>query len=220
LNKLKVIQPPIVVAPVSEEETAQFVQKFEIDPSRKIIGMVARLASEKGVEYLVDALPEVLKQVDNAQVIFVGNYQNVIGEQAYKAKILPMIEGLGEHWKFLGVISEVEKAAFFQLCDVLVLPSINSTESFGMVQVEGMTCGTPVVATDLPGVRQPVLSSGMGKIVPVKDSHALAEGIFDVLKSSDRLVSEKLNALKEHYSPETVAKEYETLYQELMRSDG
>jgi len=220
LNKLTVIQPPIVVDQVSEEEIAQFVEKFEIDPSRKIIGMVARLASEKGVEYLVNALPEVLKQVEKAQVVFVGNYQNVIGEQAYKAKILPMIEGLGEHWKFLGIISETEKAAFFHLCDVLVLPSINSTESFGMVQVEGMTCGTPVVATDLPGVRQPVLSSGMGKIVPVKDSHALAKGILDILKSSVRFNGEKLNALKNYYSPERVAKEYETLYQKLMRSNG
>jgi len=220
LNKLTVIQPPIVVEQVSEEEIAQFVEKFEIDPSRKIIGMVARLASEKGVEYLVDALPEVLKSVDNAQVIFVGNYQNVIGEQAYQAKILPMIENLGERWKFLGIISETEKAAFFHLCDVLVLPSINSTESFGMVQVEGMTCGTPVVASDLPGVRQPVLSSGMGKIVPVKDSHALAEGIIEVLKSSDRFAGKKLLAMKDYYSPETVVKEYETLYQKLMRSDG
>ncbi|HAF49006.1 MAG TPA: glycosyltransferase family 1 protein [Anaerolineaceae bacterium] len=220
LNKLTVIQPPIVVDPVSENEKTQFVRKFEIDPSSKIIGMVARLASEKGVEYLVDALPEVLKDVDNAQVIFVGNYQNVIGEQAYKDKVLPMIERLGDRWKFLGVISEVEKAAFFNLCDVLVLPSINSTESFGMVQVEAMTCGTPVVATDLPGVRQPVLFSGMGKIVPVKDSHALAKGILDILKSSVRFNGEKLNALKEHYSPERVAKAYETLYQKLMGPNG
>jgi len=182
--------------------------------------MVARLASEKGVEYLVDAVPEVLKSVDNAQVIFVGNYQNVLGEQAYKEKILPMIEKLGDRWKFLGIISEAEKAAFFHHCDVLVLPSINSTESFGMVQIEGMTCGTPVVATDLPGVRQPVLSSGIGKIVPVKDPHALAEGIIAVLKSSDRLDDEKVIALKDHYSPETVAREYETLYQKLMGSNG
>jgi len=220
LKKLTVIQPPIMVEPVSEKDITQFVEKYEIAPSRKIIGMVARLASEKGVEYLVDAVPEVLKSVDNAQVIFVGNYQNVLGEQAYKEKILPMIEKLGDRWKFLGIISEAEKAAFFHHCDVLVLPSINSTESFGMVQIEGMTCGTPVVATDLPGVRQPVLSSGIGKIVPVKDPHALAEGIIAVLKSSDRLDDEKVIALKDHYSPETVAREYETLYQKLMGSNG
>lgn len=220
LKKLTVIQPPIVVDPVSEKEITQFVRTFEIDPSRKIIGMVARLASEKGVEYLVDALPEVLEGFDTAQVIFVGNYQNVIGEQAYKEKILPMIERLGDRWKFLGIISEAEKAAFYSLCDVLVLPSINSTESFGMVQVEGMTCGTPVVATDLPGVRQPVLSSGMGKIVPVKNPHALAEGIIAVLKSSNRLDDQKVNALKDHYSPKTVATEYEALYKKLMRSNG
>ena len=47
-----------------------------------------------------------------------------------------------------------------------MLPSLNSTESWGIVQVESMSCGTPVVATDLPGVRMPVKMTGMGRIVP------------------------------------------------------
>ena len=219
LNKLTVIHPPIVVDLVSSEDVDQFLQKYEIDPSRKIIGMVARLASEKGVEYLVEAMPKILETFEDAQVIFVGNYQNVVGEGAYKEKIMPLIRKLEGKWKFLGIVSEVEKAAFYKICDVLVLPSINSTESFGMVQIEGMICGAPVVATNLPGVRQPVQSTKMGKIVPIKDPIALAKGIIEVLQSSDIVDQASVIALKEDYSPESVAREYEALYQEVLADD-
>ena len=53
-----------------------------------------------------------------------------------------------------------------------------------MVQVEALISGTPMVATDLPGVRQPVLTTGMGKIVPVMDAAALARGILAVLNQA------------------------------------
>ena len=220
LDKLTVINPPIVVEEISSEEIDQFLKKYQIDPGKKIIGMVARLASEKGVEYLVEAMPKILKSFEDAQVVFVGNYQDVIGEGAYKEKIMPMIELLGDHWKFLGIVSETEKTAFYKICDVLVLPSINSTESFGMVQVEGMICGAPVVATDLPGVRQPVKSTGIGKIVRIKNSQALAEGIIQVLDSSYVVPEGTAISLKEEYSPKRVARSYESLYENLLGKNG
>jgi glycosyltransferase involved in cell wall biosynthesis len=219
LDKLTVIHPPIVVDQVSSEEIDQFLKKYEIDPSRKIIGMVARLASEKGVEYLVAAMPNILQVFEDSQVVFVGNYQDVIGESAYKEKVMPMIRKLGDRWKFLGIISDIEKSAFYNICDVLVLPSINSTESLGMVQVEGMICGVSVVATDLPGVRRPVQSTGMGKIVPIKNSQALAKGIIEVLQSSAVVDEASVNSLKGNYSPESVARAYEALYENLLERD-
>jgi glycosyltransferase involved in cell wall biosynthesis len=219
LDKLTVIHPPIVVDQVSSEEIDQFLKKYEIDPSRKIIGMVARLASEKGVEYLVAAMPNILQVFEDSQVVFVGNYQDVIGESAYKEKVMPMIRKLGDRWKFLGIISDIEKSAFYNICDVLVLPSINSTESFGMVQVEGMICGVSVVATDLPGVRRPVQSTGMGKIVSIKNSQALAKGIIEVLQSSAVVDEASVNSLKGNYSPESVARAYEALYENLLERD-
>ena len=99
-----------------------------------------------------------------------GQYQNVLGEEQYAQKLAPMIESSGEalvvSW---GCFRQQEQAAFFHTSEVLVLPSINSTESFGMVQVEAMTCGTPAVASDLPGVRCPVRETGMGRIVPPRE---------------------------------------------------
>ena len=69
-----------------------------------------------------------------------------------------------------GVVPPSEISDLFTVADVLVLPSINSTESFGLVQVEAMLRGVPVVASDLPGVRQPVRMTGMGEIAPIGDA--------------------------------------------------
>jgi glycosyltransferase involved in cell wall biosynthesis len=208
LNKLVVIQPPILVEKVSQDDVSAFRKKYHTNPDHPVIGMLSRLAAEKGVEYLVKAMPEIIRNIPNARVIFVGDYEHVIGEKDYKTRVLPLIEALGQHWNFLGVVSELDKAVFLQECDVLVLPSINSTESFGMVQVEAMISGTPVVATDLPGVRQPVLTTGMGKIVPARNSDDLCEAIVDIL-----------NSLSRYYAPETVGEEYERLFLRLLECD-
>lgn len=220
LDKLKVIQPPILISPTSEESIVAFREKYGINKEQQIIGMVARLATEKGVEYLVQAMPMVLTSRPDARTVFVGEYKNVFGEEAYKQKLIPMIQQLGTHWTFLGVVSEMEKAIFYRVCDVLVLPSINSTESFGMVQVEAMISGTRVIASDLPGVRQPVQNSGLGQTVPPGDVQALARAIIEELSSKKRVPVEKISDLRRYYSPLTVAKAYVDLYQQLLRANG
>jgi glycosyltransferase involved in cell wall biosynthesis len=220
LEKLVVIQPPNVVDPITPDDIQNFRKKYGFTKGQVVIGMVARLGAEKGVEYLAEALPRVMQSVPDARVVYVGEYMNVPGEGAYRDKLLPMVEGLGDHWTFLGVLSELEKAAFLHLCDVLVLPSVNSTESFGMVQVEALTCGTPVVTTDLPGVRQPVSQTGWGKIVPIRDSEALAEAIQNVLEEGIQIKADEIEALKRHYSPETIADAYLDLYQSLVSAYG
>ncbi len=214
IQKLQVIPPPIVVKSVTEEEIQAFISKHNIKDDQVIIGMAARLAAEKGVEYLVEALGKVRKTIPSVRVLFAGEYQHVIGEESYKEKIMPMIEKLGESWTFLGVDSQAERAAFYHVCRVLVLPSVNNTETFGMVQVEALKCGTPVIASDLPGVRQPVLRSGLGEIVPPKNSQALAQAILRVLDRYPHKVDAKNFA--DQFSPETIAKNYEALFERLV----
>lgn len=217
LPKMRYTPPPVELPQVNAEDVAAFRARYHILPDQRIIGMNARLATEKGVEYLIEAMPEVLKKYPTARVLHVGQYQNVLGEEKYAQKLAPYIEQLGEHWNFLGLLSPVEQAAFFHASDLLVLPSINSTESYGMVQVEAMTCGTPAVASDLPGVRCPVRETGMGKIVPPRDPHALAEAIIEVLDRPEQF-SGDANAIRQHFSPETVAREYEAIFKELTAS--
>jgi glycosyltransferase involved in cell wall biosynthesis len=215
LDKVKVVTPPVVLPAIEPQDVVAFQEKYAIHPEQRIIGMVARLATEKGVEYLIEALPQVLQKFPTARVLFVGQYQNVLGEEAYAAKLEPLIRQLGAHWSFLGVIPDKDLAAFYHVCDVTVLPSINSTEAFGMVQVEAMTCGTPAVATDLPGVRQPILNSGMGKIVPPRNPDALAQALIDIL-NQDQHFPEKGAEIARAYSPQATAASYDAIFQELL----
>jgi glycosyltransferase involved in cell wall biosynthesis len=216
LKKVHVINPPVELAPADEQDIKAFRRKFNIHEGQRIIGMVARLASEKGVEYLVRALPGVLKQIPQARVLFVGPYQNVLGEESYAARIMPLIEGLQDHWSFLEILSPVELSAFFRICDVLAVPSSNSTEAFGLVQIEAMICGTPVVASDMPGVRQPVLTTGMGKLIPIGDSSALEKALVEILTEKEKYKCDT-KALAHIYQPDVIAAEYERIFGKLVK---
>ncbi len=181
LRKLIVVPPPVEMPPVDASVVRHLRRRLNVQRGERLIGMAARLASEKGAEILVQAMPAILARLPKARVVYVGQYLDVMGEEPYARRLAPLIDGLGDRWTFLGVLSAEELGAFYAACDVTVLPSLNRTESYGMVQVESMACGTPVVASDLPGVRQPTRTTGMGRTVPPGDSGALAEALLEVL---------------------------------------
>lgn len=211
LGKVRAVYPPVEVVPISEDQRTSFRQKYNLLPGQRIVGMAARLVTEKGVEYLAEALPLVLQKHPNARVLFVGPYRNLIGEEQYAQKVMPVIERLGEHWTFLGVVTPEEMSAFFHESEVTVLPSINRTDSFGIVQVESIASGTPVVASDLPGIRIPVLASGCGIITPPADSKALAQAIIKILDQPEAYQGQPQKIL-EACTPQRVAQEYEQIF--------
>ncbi len=216
LHKLVVIPPPVEVPPICEETVARLRHELGITPGQVLIGMVARLAAEKGAEVLARALPRVLERHPGARVLYVGQHENVLGEEPYARRLEPLLQSLGNHWTFLGVISDEEKAAIYRMCDVTVLPSLNSTESFGMVQVESMLCGTPVVASDLPGVRAATTTTGMGLVVPPGDADALARGLLQVLERPQDFRKDP-EAVRRAYGSERAAEAYEALFDSLLR---
>ena len=218
-EKLQAIYPPVELEPIREQDKIAFIQKAGIQPGERIIGMAARLASEKGVEYLAQALPLVLQHHPEARVIYVGQYQNVWGESKYAQHLDPILKKLGDRWKFMGIVSPSELSAFFHICDVITVPSLNTTESFSIVQVEAMICGTPVVASDLPGVRQPIKLTGMGEIVPPADSDALAQALNSILDHPDQY-SQDSQAIAEQFSPSSIAGQYEDLFNQWMPANG
>ncbi|HMK07493.1 MAG TPA: glycosyltransferase family 4 protein, partial [Anaerolineales bacterium] len=208
-GKLRVIPPPVEVVEPTPEAAADFRRRLE--GGRPTIGMAARLATEKGVEYLVEAMPAILERYPQARVLFAGQHENVLGEADYARRLAPLIASLGAHWIFLGVLDPQRMALFFRACDVTVLPSLNSTESFGLVQIESMLCGTPVVASDLPGVRQPVLSTGMGRVVPRRSAEALAAAILEVVEKG-KTITVPPAVLRATYDPAAVAARYIELF--------
>jgi glycosyltransferase involved in cell wall biosynthesis len=217
-SKLTPILPPVELPVPKPQAVSAFARDHHIAERKPVIGMAARFASEKGVEVLLDALPLILKKYSNAQVLFAGTYQNVMGEQAYSDRLMPRIREyeIQGHWTFLGNLDPVQMAAFYPSLDVLTVPSLNSTEAFGLVQIEAMMNGVPSVPSALPGVRRPVQMHGMGLVSQIGDSASLAESILGVLDDPKKF-SGDLDAIKKSYDPDSVAQEYEKLFQRLMK---
>jgi glycosyltransferase involved in cell wall biosynthesis len=218
-QKLRIIPPPVELPPTALNAVEDFARQHQTADRRPTIGMAARLATEKGVEILLEALPRILEKYPNAQVLFAGQFQNVFGEQEYYQRLMPTIQRYmaQNHWGFLGVLNPSQMAAFYPNLDVLVVPSLNSTEAFGLVQIEAMMNGTPCVASSLPGVRQPIRSTGMGEVVPIGDSIALADAILRIVDNSDQYHGDP-RAIAQRFAPEAIAAEYEALFVELLES--
>ncbi len=183
-GKIRVIPPPVIMPASTAEASDEFRRRHGLGDG-PVIGAAARLATEKGIEFLVDAMPALIERYPGIRMLFAGQHRDVVGEQQYWEMLAPRIAALGDRWTFLGVLQPDEMPAFYSAIDVLVVSSINSTESFGLVQVEAMYNGTPTVATNLPGVRQPVMMTGMGVVVDVADGAAIVAGVRELLDHPD-----------------------------------
>jgi len=136
--------------------------------------------------------------------------------QAYAEFFMPRVKKYEQegYWKFLGNLSQLELAAFYPNLDALAVPSLNSTEAFGLVQIEAMMNNVLCVASALPGVRRPVQMHRMGEAVPIGDSAALAQALLEVISGKGKYHCD-VAALKQRYSPDSVAAEYEQLFERL-----
>ncbi len=218
-SKVRVILPPVIIPDPTPEGIAALKQRIgHLDgqpegAAQKVIGFAARFAYEKGAGYLINALPYILKEIPNVRILFAGPYgKDVIGETIWD-DLQPLIRQYQPYLTFLGTLNPAQMADFFALCDVITVASINNTESFGLVQVEAFMCGTPVVATNLPGVRVPVTMTGMGEIVPVADAEGLARGIIKVLKNRPAYVKPRAEIMRMFELARTVDA-YEQLFEE------
>jgi len=215
-RKVRTILPPVELPPASGEMIRLFKQEHGLEGRGPVIGMAARFAAEKGVEVLLDALPPILEIYPKATVLYAGQYLDVLGEEEYARRLFPVIkkyQGEGQ-WQFLGVLNPDNMAAYYANLDALVVPSLNSTESFGLVQVEAMMNGAPVVASDLPGVRQPIAITGMGKTFPVGDSESLAKTLHSVL-AEPQAIHANPEEIRLRFKPDNTAAAYEALYEEI-----
>jgi phosphatidyl-myo-inositol alpha-mannosyltransferase len=126
----------------------------------------------KGMGELLDALPKVVERFADLQLLVVGH-----GDEA---QLRNQAGGLVRHIRFLGQVDDAEKASAMRSADVYCAPNVGG-ESFGIVLVEAMAAGTPVVAGDLDAFRRVLRDGELGCLVPVGDSAALADTLIATL---------------------------------------
>jgi glycosyltransferase involved in cell wall biosynthesis len=192
-SKFSFILPPVPEPVISTPKATQVVKK-EHD---FYIGYAGRVATEKGLEVLIQAIAEMQKtdQKSRYSLQIAGPYgKDVAGEDVYMLKIQSLLEKYVVKHHFFGTLSGAALTSFYKSLDVFVLPSINQTEAFGMVQVDAMKCGVPVVVSNLPGVRVPVQLTGMGIVVEPQDENALSEAILHILKNRGKYTNAEMLA--------------------------
>ena len=214
LAKAVYVLPP-VKRHMGDQGYEGYLKKI-INDRKPVIGFAGRIAQEKGMEYLLKALmilKERRKEFNDTVLLIAGPFgKEVAGEARYYGQILEIITKNNLAVYFLGALTKAQLFTFYRQIDLLVLPSINKTEAFGMVQVQAMLSGTPVVASDLPGVRQPILLTKMGLLAAPCDSDDLADKIQLVLGRYEQFTRHAKIA-EEHFRVEKTRLFYQKLLQ-------
>jgi glycosyltransferase involved in cell wall biosynthesis len=161
---------------ITKEEIGK--DNIKIKKGANTIGVVGRLFPDKGHEYLLKALPIILKEFPNTIVLIVGD-----GDKGYEVKLKNMSRKLGihQHVQFCGYIKNIKK--IYNIIDVFVMPSL--MEGIPNVILEAMAFGKPIVATDVGGIPALIKDGETGILVKPKTIKELANGIIQVLKFRD-----------------------------------
>ena len=207
----KVTYVPIGIEPIElEPEKADEIQARY--PGKKIVYSLGRLVPYKGFTYLVQAA----KFLPEDYVVLIG------GTGPLKDGLQKEIEvqGLQDKVKLLGFIPDEEHAALYGAAKVFVLSSVMKTEAFGIVQIEAMSCGKPVVATRIPesGVSWVNEDGVSGLNVETENPESLADAIVRICEDDEKYVnfaSGSLNRYKTLFSFEAMIKNILTVYENL-----
>jgi len=191
-------------------DTSECRKVLNLPQDKKIILTVGNLEPVKGQKYLVDAIQNLIWERKDIQCIIIGTGRL---QTALKRQIHSL--GLNDYIMLAGRKSHDEIPLWMNACDLFVLPSLS--ESFGVVQIEAMACGKPVVATRNGGSEEIVISEDYGLLTGVADPNPLAEKIQVALdRDWDR---EKILRYAEQFKWENIAKEIIEVYYRVLAQD-
>lgn len=159
---------------------AHLLEKYNL-VGAKILMTVARLRSTdsyKGVDVTIQALPQIAKTFPSVKYLVIGR-----GDDRPRLAKLAADLGVAERVIFAGFVPTQNLAAHYQLADAYVMPS---QEGFGIVYLEALACGIPVLAGDADGSADPLQDGKLGWRVPHRDSAAVAVACVEMLRGDDR----------------------------------
>ena len=178
------------------------------------LGILDEYHEYKGLDDLLKGILYVKKEIPGIKLI-IGGEGRLKDKYIAKAKEL----GIQDNVEFAGFIPEEEKAGYYSQAEAFILPSTSKEqEGFGMVLLEAMACGTPVIASEVVGLADEIRENRAGLIVAPKNPEKLSETITFLLRDENLKKQTTLNAKKlieENYSWKKTAKKTEETYKTL-----
>jgi phosphatidylinositol alpha-mannosyltransferase len=193
------------------DPTLRPIERF--DDGKLNILFVGRLEKRKGFKYLLQAYAQVKKAVPEARLMVVGAYN--------KEDKAPFVLYARRHRvrdvRFIGYVSEDDLPRYYRTCHVFCAPS-TGFESFGIILLEAMAAGKPIVASNIAGYRSVLEDGKEGFLVPPEDERSLADALVHLLK--DPVLRERMGRQGQikavNYSWRKVAQQVLDYYQELL----
>jgi glycosyltransferase involved in cell wall biosynthesis len=184
-------------------------REFNVGEDTILIGAIGRLVWQKGFEYLIGALPELLQRLPRSKIVLVGDgpLRGELEELAEKEKV-------EENLIFAGFRSDIRD--ILSAIDVLVVPSL--LEGFPMITLEGMAMAKPIIATRIDGIKEQIVDGESGILIPPRDPGAIAEAI--VRLSTEKELAQNLGLegrrrVEKEFTVERMVSETEKVYQSL-----
>ncbi|MCQ6254153.1 glycosyltransferase family 4 protein [Methanocaldococcus sp.] len=200
---------------MSQDEILNFRRSIGVQDDEKMILFVGRLTYQKGVEYLIRAIPKILEK-HNVKLVIAGSgdMRNYLEDLSYQLNIRHKVI-------FLGFVSKEMLKKLYKSSDIVVIPSVY--EPFGIVALEAMASGTPVVVSSVGGLKEIIKHEYNGVWVYPKNPDSIAWGVDRVLSDPnfrDYIVKNAKKDVYEKYSWDNIAKETVNVYKiaiEMMR---
>jgi glycosyltransferase involved in cell wall biosynthesis len=188
----------IIRNPVDERLFTPEGEKAPRNTGGKTILFVGRLDARKGVHFLMQAVPKVLKECPDAHFICIGSdTAKGAGNASVLAELKKSLatDACGNAVTFIQHVPLDQLPAYYRSADICVLPSLY--ENAPMTAIEAMSCGKPVVASSAGGTKEYVIDNRCGLIVPSADSDALAHALIKLLKD-DKLLERLGQGARNH----------------------
>lgn len=191
-------------------------RQLRVTKDQFLVGLVGEVVARKGHIYLFEALPKIVKEVPDFKLVLLGRYNRSELYVKRMRRIL-MKERLLGRVKWLGLRSNVQD--FMAAFDLTVVPSVE--EPLGLVALESLAAGTPVVASDTGGLPEIVHHQKNGLIVPPKNSAALADAIIEMARDRDRRLAMGQAGkafVFDAFDPQRLCQKVESVYQRVVES--
>ena len=175
-----------------------------------VIGAIGRLVWGKGFEYLIEAIPEIVRHMPDARFLLVGD-----GPRKQRLEALSEELRVRDNVIFAGFRSDIKE--ILSAIDILVIPSL--LEGFPMITLEAMAMAKPIVATNIDGITEQITDEVNGILVPPKNPAALAIAIIELFRNKERAQKLGLSARKkveQEFSVEKMVAETERVYLSIM----
>lgn len=187
-EKIKIINPGIDTAlqiPDIDEQKIKF--KYNLD-EKIILFSISRLIRRKGIDKVIEVLPEILNKSDNLVYVIAGTGPDEHELKIRAAELIKKIPSLKNKIIFLGKISEEAKWAWLSICDIFILPSREedgNLEGFGIVYLEASLAGKPVIAGNHGGVSDAVIDYKTGLLVNPQNEQEIKQAVLKLAKDKD-----------------------------------